>query len=420
MTVACGLISSIFIGQAIVMLITVGVELHCGFNILCVLETLSPLPLMGRIPHMRHGAIVVDFETGMMDNIVGALSGYLSAIIITVWALTRHHHWLALRLSAVVAAAIIALIASQITVYNHIKDRVDSSTIDLLVECTSPQGIVGLAAIWSTGMLMRDSKRWPRDKERLVLSWTVTAAKLLLSAVTLFELAFAVTDIVAPVAAGEMFHTLTGYSPSRLLSLGFSIPRSAATIVVGSSLSHLLAIAQKRMHRHTVLLLTPSALFHIAMTLSLAASIVGQRRLHRTKSQTQDPNRVAAIECVYAIFIVISALTSLVFIALVLIMCTRPQVTGNDSDDLLRSAPAGADDDVIEMHTRGNGSIRNAVLTLDSSDDDSSTAASSTESSFFEPVPSRARLTDSTAAAECIAEHLVTEDPVPARARLLS
>jgi hypothetical protein len=198
MTVACGLISSIFIGQAIVMLITVGVELHCGFNILCVLETLSPLPLMGRIPHMRHGAIVVDFETGMMDNIVGALSGYLSAIIITVWALTRHHHWLALRLSAVVAAAIIALIASQITVYNHIKDRVDSSTIDLLVECTSPQGIVGLAAIWSTGMLMRDSKRWPRDKERLVLSWTVTAAKLLLSAVTLFELAFAVTDIVAP------------------------------------------------------------------------------------------------------------------------------------------------------------------------------------------------------------------------------
>jgi hypothetical protein len=87
MTVSCGLISSIFIGQAIVLLITVAVELHCGFNILCVLDTLSPLPLIGRRPHVPHGALVVDFETGMMDNVAGAVFGYMVAMIVAVWAL---------------------------------------------------------------------------------------------------------------------------------------------------------------------------------------------------------------------------------------------------------------------------------------------------------------------------------------------
>jgi hypothetical protein len=394
MSVWCGVVSSIFIGHAIILCINIAVEIHCGFGILCVFDTLSPLPLLGRAPRAPQDTLRVDYETGMMDNIVGAVFGYMPAMLITVWALARRHHWLALRLSAVVAATTAALLVSQITVYFVIKDEVDSSTIEMMVESTTPLALVGMAAIWSTAMLFSDRKRWRRDNDRLASSWKVTLAKLLLGVVTAIELAFAITNIFAPFAADGMFHSLTGSSPRHMAALGFSIPRSAATVVIGCAVSHVLAIVPRQTHRQTTLLLAPSALFHVAKSLTLSVTIVNERRSHST---TTDPNRLVSVHSLHVVAGVIIALMVVVVAAWATLACTE--------------APSGA------VSRNAGDDMNEGAIEMNLKDDDSTVSSSS--SGLYEPVPSRVRLTDSAVAGERIADSGAVQDPVPARERLL-
>jgi hypothetical protein len=194
-TISKPVTSSIFVGHSIVMLVVSCVVLHCTFDIVCTLETLDSVPLLGRAPHTVRDTLLLNFESGMMDNVTGSVFGYMPALLIATWAMRRSHDWLALRLLVIVASTAWTLIVSQIIVYFRIRHQVDSSTVALLVESSTPLAIVGLAAIFG-----------------------VTG---------LFELCFAISNIVWPIDAGEIFSSLTGYHPSRLLSLGFSIPRSS-------------------------------------------------------------------------------------------------------------------------------------------------------------------------------------------------
>jgi hypothetical protein len=403
--------SSIFVGHSIVMLVVSCAMLHCAFDIVCTLETLEPVPLMGRAPHAVHDALLLNFESGMMDNVTGAVFGYMPALLIATWALRRSHDWLALRLLVTVASVASMLIVSQIIVYFSIRHQVDNSAVALLIESSTPLTIVGLAAIWHGALLMRQ-KLPVRDEMWLVRSRKITAAKVLLGITGLFELCFAISNIVWPVGAGEIFLSLTGYHPSRLLSIGFSIPRSTATVVVGVALSQIILALSRRLHRHATLVLVPSVMMHVATVGSLTISVVGERRFRRL----HDENRRAAVDVACAVIAFVSLLSILVVVAMCLVVATDHVAVEPEESVELRSW----------RHESSSGSVSDCADSAMQSESCSSMSNSNSNStastkSTLEPVPAHVRLIDS-GAAECrlTAGHaFLTEEPVPSRSRLI-
>jgi hypothetical protein len=393
------LATSIFVAHSLLLLVNCIVELHCAFDIVCTIETLTFLPTMGRMPIHRVHARLVNFETGMMDNIPGAMFGFLPVMLITIWALARDQHWLALRFSLVIALTIFALIINHAIVYCRIRDLVDDSTIAFVVEGATPLLMVGLVALATAVSLWRHSLP-SRSSDWLSPSWKITLAKALIGPASVLELAVVLVLCASPSALSELFKSVTGYSVNYMNTImGYSIPRCAATVVVGTVVAHALFLVSRRTHRQAIILLVPSAMLHVALCCAVTVAIVLERRHHR-RDEAEVAQSDAAVEIAYTVLALLCVLTVCVIASLL----------------LLRSAsraamPAASDQNAVEL--------RAWETHADLSDDAIDTASSSnsnSSSSVFEPVPSHVRLLDSDA--KPIVHGQRGGEPVPSRSKI--
>lgn len=199
--------------------------------------------------------------------------------------------------------------------------------------------------------------------------------------------------------------TITGYLPSPLLSIGFSIPRSIATVVVGVAVSQIIFVLSSRVHRHTIILLAPSVMMHLAVIASLTISIVSERRLG-TLEDAPD-GTASVVDAAGAVIAFVSFLAVLV-IAGVGLLVTHAS-TSTPAPPPGAAAAAG-----VELRTLPETAVGDAA---DSSDGGSSTNSHSSTSSL-EPVPAHVRLFESNISSQFRYNHAFLAEPVPSRSRM--
>jgi hypothetical protein len=382
--------SAVYMVHSFLILLNSGVECHCAFDIVCTLEKLAMLPTMGKMPtdvvHLR----LVAFETGMMDNIPGAMFFYAPAMITAVWALAHREHWLAMRLAIVLTSMVVAVVICHCIVYFAIRDHVGDSTIEFLFQGLSPLVIVGVVSLSVAVALWRRSASAPlRNDDWLVSSRKIWCARALSAVVTLCELAAVLVLLVSPSALSESFKSLTGHSPDHLKSMGYSTPRCIAVVVLGSVVAHVLALVPRSTHRHAKVLLALSAVFHVSQSVALTATIAHERR-HSTATE-------AAFNVAYCMLAILFTLTVCVIVTVALVWSMPRSTANRRADTELREFDA---------------------VDVTHNDDDSSTNSSS--SSLFEPVPSRLRLQDPSAATAFVGIDSGNQElePIPARSKI--
>jgi hypothetical protein len=386
--------SAVYMVHSFLILLNSGVEFHCAFDIVCTLETLAVLPTMGKMPtdvvHLR----LSSFEMGMMDNIPGAILFYTPAMITSVWALAHREHWLAMRLAIVLASMVIVVTVCHSIVHFAIRNRVDDSTIEFLVQAMTPLVAVGVVSLSVAVTLWKRSMQLYND-DWLVSSWKIWCARALSALICLLELAAVLVLLVSPSALSESFKSLTGHSPDHLQTMGYSVPRSASAVVVGSCVAHGLALVPRRTHRHAKVLLALSAVYHVSQSVALTAVIAFERRANNTAN-------VAALNVAYNVLIVFYTLT----------LCVTAAAT------LVWSVPRSDPSAVVELRefveSPNNNNNNNNNSDESNNDDDSSTNNSTSTSSFLEPVPSRARLQDPSSTLF----HGIDSEPIPARSKM--
>lgn len=403
MRIVKAIAASIFIGHSVVMMILFTTVVYCAFDIMCTVDTIVPFPsdkASGQTPHTATDVYLLSFETGMMDNLAGSLFGYVSSMLLATWAMRRAHDWLALQLAFTLVANVAAFLVSQLAVYFSIRDRVVGSTIALLIECTSPLFIVGLAATSLVVVFLRSKAPIP-DHMFLPHSWKITVSKLLLGLSGLFELSFALASIVWPFGASEFFSTITGYLPSPLLSIGFSIPRSIATVVVGVAVSQILFVLSPRVHRHTTMLLAPTVMMHLSVIASLTISIVSERRLG---TLVEDTGTASVVDAAGAVIAFVSFLAVLVVAGVALLVA--------HAGAIFPAPPAAAA--AVELR-----SLPRDTATSDAADaSESGSSAKSSSTSSLEPVPAHVRLFESNVSSQFRFNHSFIAEPVPSRSRM--
>jgi hypothetical protein len=383
--------SAVYMVHSFLILLNSGVECHCAFDIVCTLEKLAMLPTMGKMPtdvvHLR----LVAFETGMMDNIPGAMFFYAPAMITAVWALAHREHWLAMRLAIVLTSMVVAVVICHCIVYFAIRDHVGDSTIEFLFQGLSPLVIVGVVSLAVAVALWRRSKLL-RNDDWLITSWKISCARVLGVLVTLCEIAAVLVLLVSPSALSESFKSLTGHSPDHLQTMGYSVPRCTATVVVGAVVAHAFALVPRRIHRRAKVLLVLSAMYHLSQSLALTAVIVFERRANTEAT-------IVALNVAYIVLAVLFTLTVCVLVAAALVWSV-PRSNSN--------VDAGVELQEFDANSNNNDASNN--------DDDNSSNSSS--SSLFEPVPSRSRLRDPSATqfVGVDSRHL---EPIPARSKLM-
>lgn len=361
------LAAAIMLGHVIVLVIMCGIQLWCDSNIQCTLETSQSFPLMGRAGNSTLGSVRVwTFHIGMMNNTTASLTGYVPMMMITVWAAHRRFAWLARRMALAVLAVSVMLIVVTAVTYSRLLDRLHHETLSWILQAPVPLVLVGCAALRIAVVPPTAANRPVVSYVYLLSSWRIVLARCLLASLSLLGLTVVLLLVSSPATTADLFHTVVGIDVGVLASLGFEVPMCTTTVLCGVVVTNAAVLFQRRMHRHSLILLLPGLLLYVLSAAVGFCWFFAERR--RGRPSAIDAGAFDGALHALFVLLMICATIAVLQVGVVALIARSP----------VESATAGADDDA------SIGAVPLAVLNEQRSE----------ASSPFEPVPSRDRIVD--------------------------